>query len=324
MKIPEKLHLPAFPFPFTQSDLEKDPENTSVAAVFYRTIEENSERILTRTKNNLKDYGIHEYSEKERKAFQTEYEKLMRVEIDKALQKAILDNDGVVISLPRSTVESTVFHSRTLYREKETENPLNPYDTNKEKEVADYDVTSFDLYFDYFRGVEKEEDIPYTSYYSNPSAEKLMEKEAELRERMTRVLNRGKERLKKFITRLPTLLAIGLDILLVFSAFTNWENYLSIARAIPYYEFCMKYGSGFSFPHLIGMPLLALLLTGILSIFLDPVVIKGVSKKQAVEDYENFAESKEYLEAKTALEKEKTQYDTLMRSFYTAWYRSTR
>ncbi len=324
MKLPEKLHLPAAPFPFTRSDLERDPENTSVAAVFYKAMKENDEQILKRAKNHIKDYGFHEYSEKERKAFQAEYEKLMRVEIDKALQKAILDNNGVVEAFPRSTVESTVFHSRTRYREIDSENPLNPYGTEKIKEVTDYDGTSFDLYFDYFRGVEREEDIPYTSYYSNPHAEELIEKEAKLKERMTRVLNRGKEKLKKFITRIPTLLAIGLDVLLICTAFSNWDTYLSFARAIPYYEFCMEYGSGFSFPHLIGMPILGLFLSFILSIFLDPVVIKGVSKKEAVEEYESFAGSKEYLEAKATFENEKNRYDTLMRSFYAAWYRFNR
>lgn len=322
MRIPEKLQMPLLPLTYGFSDYELDPEKSSVGAAFYNARQEHSERALKGARSRMKDRNFHEFSEKERKAFQTEYEKILRTEIDKALQEAILANGGVVKSFPVSEFTTTVTYSQTSYQREAEPEYLSACDEAKNNwEEVDYKAHQFDIYFDYFRGVEDENSIPYTSYYSNPTAEKLVRKEAELKERMTRVLNRGKERMKKFLGKLPALLAIGLDILLVWSAFGNRELYLSLSRSIPYYEFCSRYGSGLSFVHLIGMPIIGLILSAFLNIMLDPVVIRGISKRQAIADYESFTESSEYLNAKNALDEEKPRYEQLMKDFYTAWYR---
>ncbi|MBQ8358353.1 MAG: hypothetical protein IJX37_00360 [Oscillospiraceae bacterium] len=322
MKIPEKLQIPALCQSYDQSDYEQDEDKSSVAAAFFRTEDKHSKQALKTARYKISKGEYRDYNEKEQEDFQTEYENVLRPEIDKALQQAILKTNGVVTAFPIAKIRSTVTLSQTSYKREPEPEYRSPYDeqVNEWKET-DYRQQQFALTFDYFRGVEDENHIPYTSYYSNPSAEKLMEKGAELKERMVRVLNRGKERLKKFIANLPTLLVLGLDILLVYSAFANRALYTSLSRAIPYYEFCSQYGGGLSFVHLIGMPIIALIISAFLNIMLDPVIIRGVSKKQAVEDYESFIASSEYLTAKKQLEDEIPRYDRLMKEFYTAWYR---
>lgn len=325
MKIPEKLHAPVISLSYRQSDYEADEDRSCVAAAFFRTEEKYSKQALKTARYHISKGVYREYNEKEQEAFQTEYENALRPKIDEALQQAILKNNGVVTAFPLSKTSGTVILSQTSYERKPA--PENPYltpETERPWEETDYQQQQFSLTFDFFRDVEDENSIPYTSYYSNPTAEKLMQQESELKERMVRVLNRGKERLKKFIADLPTLLAIGLDVVLVYTAFTDYALYTSIYRHIPYYEFCSRYGGGLSFVHLLGIPILALIVSAILKIFLDPVIIRGVSKKQAVEDYESFIASSEYLAAKKELEEEIPRYDRLMKEFYTAWYRHSK
>lgn len=325
MKIPEKLKIPSLCLRYSYSDYECDDEKSSVAAAFFRAKEQHSDQALKTARYKISKGTYRHYNEKEQEDFQTEYENALRPEIDKALQKSLLANNGVVNAFPDSRISGSVILSQTSYERNVAPEYTSPYSSEKnEWEETDYKMQQFNLSFDYFRGIESEHDIPYTSYYSNPSAEALMQKETELKERMVRVLNRGKERLKKFIADLPTLLALGLDVFLIYSAFTDYSFYVSFTRNIPYYEFCSRYGSGFSFVHLIGMPILALIFSAFLKIMLDPVIIRGVSKKQAKEDYESFIASSEYIKAKKQLEDEIPRYDKLMREFYTAWYRSSK
>lgn len=325
MKIPEKLHAPATSLSYRHSDYETDEARNSVAAAFFLTEEQYSQQALKTARYNISKGEYREYNEMEQEAFQTEYEKALRPKIDEALQKALLKNNGVVTAFPSAKTYGTVTLSKTSYeRESAPENSYLSTERERRWEETEYQQQQFSLTFDFFRGVEDEGQIPYTSYYSNPPAEKLMEQGKELHQRMVHVLNRGKERLKKFIADLPTLLAIGLDVVLVYTAFTDYALYTSIYRYIPYYEFCSVYGSGLSFVHLLGMPILALIVSAILKIFLDPVIIRGVSKKQAVADYESFIGSREYLSAKKELEDEIPRYDRLMKEFYTAWYRHSK
>ena len=314
MKIPEQLRLPSFPLRYNSADYEADEAKNSVAAAFFAAEAKHGDDALKRTRIKVNNGSFHEYSDAERLLFQTEYEAQLRPKLDQALQKAILANDGVVTAFPSARWNMHVTLSQTSYRREQ----------EKEWEETDCRLQEFDMSFDYFRGVEREADIPYTSYYSNPTAEKLVAREAELKERMVRVLNRGKERLKKLIGAMPTILALGLDVLLVYLAFSNRELYLSLSNAIPFYEFCSRYGSGLSFVHLIGLPLLSLFLSIFLTAMLDPVVVRGISKKQAVAEYEAFASGRDYLEAKQALEEERPRYDRLMMDFYTAWYRHSK
>ena len=314
MKIPEKLQLPSYPFSYRSDDYETDPKKDSVAAAFFAAEAQHGKDALKRARIKVNSGSFHEYSDTERFLFQTEYEAQLRPKLDQALQKALLANEGVVTAFPSSRYPMHVTLSQTSYKREH----------EKEWEETDYQQQEFDMSFDYFRGVENEADIPYTSYYSNPTAEKLVEREAELKTRMVRVLNRGKERLKKLIGALPTILALGLDVLLVYLAFSNRELYLSLSNAIPYYEFCSRYGGGLSFVHLIGLPLLSLFVSIFLTAMLDPVVVRGISKKQAVSEYEAFVSGQEYLEAKRALEEDRPRYDRLMLDFYTAWYRHSK
>lgn len=200
MNIPEKLQVPGLCLSYDQSDYEQDEEKSSVAAAFFRAEETHSKQALKTARYKISKGEYRDYNEKQQEDFQTEYENALRPEIDKALQKALLANNGVVTAFPATKISGTVTLSQTSYKREPEPEYRSPYDEKKnEWEETDYRQQQFALTFDYFRGVEDESNIPYTSYYSNPSAEKLMEKATELKARMVRVLNRGKERLKKFI-----------------------------------------------------------------------------------------------------------------------------
>ncbi len=323
MRIPEKLTVPAITKTYYQEDFEKDEDKTSVAAAFFKAKNQYNDEAMKKARYAV-DHGTYrEFSLSDQKKYQEELLCHLRPHIDRALQKAVINNGGAIDAFPPSSFSGLVTLSQTTYVRESTQGSSLLPDKENPWEEDDFKCQSFSITLDFFDGVENENGISYLSYYENPSAEKLVEKEKELKKRKELVLRRGKERLKKFIGSLPTVLALILSALLLYSVFENKELYDAITQYLPFYEICSKF-TGISFVHLIGIPVLSLFVSAFLTGFLDPVIIRGVSKKQAVADYEEFIQSRDYLKAKEELEQEKPRYNKLMKEFYTAWYRHTK
>lgn len=324
MNLPQ-LKLPESVTVYTYDDYSNGivPKN-GFADTFFKTYAKNQKRIYENAIRNYRNEIRNEISDYYLSIITNEFNKEMRSYIDIELQNYMMENNGIIDSLPYPIISFEIFIKTTV---KEYDSIDEEYNTDTfthgNKSIV-YDHFGTECSCNANKLIYGERKYRYKKIICENEYSKILSENSLYEHRINKAKNMPKEKLKGFICNLPAIIGILLSLLLIVSHIFKLENVIqAVGKHIPFYlDVCEV--NGYSLIHIVVIIILGLLLSSLLRNIIEPKIDDDIeSPKDLQKEYDEFLQKYDLKEIAENSKKYEKEFNRLSEQWHRFWFENT-
>lgn len=295
------------------------------ADTFFKTYKEHKKRIYENALRGFRKDLCEKMSDYYISLFTNNFNEEMRDIIDIELHKYMMENNGIIDSLPYPiimfdiAVETTVREYDSMYETYDSET----FTHSSKTIVYDHFGTECSASNNTLKRGERK--YRFRKLICENEYSKILSENKLQEYRITQAQNMPKEKFKNFICNIPLIIGIMLPLFLIISHIFKWENVIqTIGKYIPFYLSVCEV-NGYSLIHIVAIFILGLLLSSFLRNIIDPHVDDSIESLEKLQkEHKEFLQKYDLDEVAENEKKYIKEFNDLSKKWYLFWFESTK